>query len=116
MQKQFARKIKDLIRDVLKNSTVTDGGKDCAINRWAEGDNGIRVAFLPVTLPKYPANYLDYSREIKIEIFKLFKRVYIDLIFAEVLDNWNEGKNDEQTYKALLEAVNKHKPMVIQRI
>ncbi|HLL42420.1 MAG TPA: hypothetical protein VK369_04740 [Segetibacter sp.] len=51
MQKQFARKIKELIRDVLKNSTA-----------------------------------------------------------------WDEGNNDEQIYKALMEAVNKHKPMVIQRI
>ncbi len=42
--------------------------------------------------------------------------MYIGLIFTKLLDNWDEGKNDEQTYKALLEAVNKHKPMVIQRI
>jgi hypothetical protein len=48
-QKHFARKIKELIRDVLKNSTVTDSGKDCAINRWAGGDNGIMGAdFYPL--------------------------------------------------------------------
>ncbi len=117
LQKHFARKIKELIRSILKNSWVTDDDKDCAINRWAEGDNDLMVAAsLPVPLPKYPANYLDYSKEIKIEIFKLFKRVYIDLIFTEILDNWDEGKNDEQTYNALLEAVNKHKRMVIQRM
>ena len=115
-QKHFARKIKELIRDVLKNSNVTDDSENCAIKRWAEGDNELWIAaFLHVTLPKYPANYPD-SREIKIEIFKLFKKVYIDLIFTEVLDNWNEGKNDEQTYRALLEAMNKHKPMIIHRI
>lgn len=114
-QDDYAIYIKKLIIGVLEKSNVTNEYIDDAIYEWVKGDNGIKVyPFLPGI--KYQGRTHDYSKDIKTAIFKLFYKVYPDLVFSEILDNWKEGVNDELTYNKLKEEVNQHKPMVIQRM